>query len=326
MRAAVVAGSGFEVADIPDPAPGPTDLVLRVAACGICGSDIKSRQYMPAGTVMGHEMAGEVVAAGGQVAAAWPVGTPVAALPVIGCGSCPPCAVGDVARCVSADTLGLGGSAGGFAEYVRVGARESVRLPESALLDVAALVEPLAVGLHAVSRARIAPGERVLVVGAGPVGLAVLVWARRAGATQLVVSDPAGQRREAAGSFGATAAVDPLHEELGGPYDVVIECAGVPGVLQPCVDAVAVHGRVVVAGVCMAPDPFVPVGAVLKEVEMHFVSYYTMAEFAATAALLTSGQLDPGPFVTGRLGLADAAQAFTDLAGPTSNRKVLLVP
>lgn len=325
MRAAVIEAGSFVVGDVPDPAPGPADLVLRVAACGICGSDVKTAKYMPDGTVMGHEFAGEVVAAGRDVAARWPLGTVVAAMPVIGCGGCRDCALGDIARCAAVEALGVGGGPGAFAEYVRVGAHETVRLDGLPARD-GALVEPLAVGLHAFDRARVAPGDRVLILGAGPVGLAVLTWARRLGTAEITVSDPQPDRRASAELFGATEVVDPAAQPLGGPYDVVIECAGVPGMVASCIDAAAPRGRIVIAGVCIDPDPFSPVAGVVKEVEMHFVSYYTRREFRHTARLLADGRLDPGPLVTGRVGLTGVAAAVTDLARPGAQRKVLVVP
>ena len=125
--------------------------------------------------------------------------------------------------------VGVGGSPGGFAEYVRVHQRETVGLPEHIDHTLGALVEPLAVGLHAVERAHIRSGDKVLVVGAGPVGLSVITWAARSGAGELVVSDPSAVRREAAAQFGATRTVDPEAEPLEARYDVVIECVGLPG-------------------------------------------------------------------------------------------------
>ena len=125
--------------------------------------------------------------------------------------------------------VGVGGSPGGFAEYVRVDQRETIALPEHLDPALGALVEPLAVGLHAVERAHIRSGDKVLVVGAGPVGLSVIAWAARSGASEVVVSDPSAVRREAATQFGATRTVDPDAEPLEPRYDVVIECVGLPG-------------------------------------------------------------------------------------------------
>jgi len=233
MRAAVLNDSHhLEVTQIADPSPGPGELVLEVTACGICGSDLKLRPSMPAGIVMGHEFCGEIVATGADVDATWRVGRHVTALPLIGCGRCLACLAGEPAHCTSGDMVGVGGSPGGFAEYVRVHQRETIGLPEQLDPALGALVEPLAVGLHAVERAHIRSGDKVLVVGAGPVGLSVLAWAARSGASEVVVSDSSAVRREAATQFGATHTVDPDSEPLEPRYDVVIECVGLPGMTE----------------------------------------------------------------------------------------------
>src|ERR1035441_7270387 len=117
MRAAVVnAGHGFDIVEVPDPTPGPNELLLRVEACGICGSDLKAVDRMRVGLVMGHEFCGQVVGAGREVADAWPIATAVTALPLIGCGTCVACLSGDVAHCSTVDAIGVGGSGGGYAE------------------------------------------------------------------------------------------------------------------------------------------------------------------------------------------------------------------
>lgn len=326
MRAAVVEDGIFTVTHVADPTPEPTELLVRVAAAGVCGSDVKTAAFMPPGTVMGHEFAGEIVAVGESVRRHWQVGTPVAAMPVLGCGSCPNCVFGDLARCDRVRTLGLGIEAGGFAELVRVGAAETVALPEDVSPQHGALVEPLAVGLHAVAAAHIRPGDRVLVVGGGSVGATVVVWAARMGAAEVVVSEPVLERRGAAMTFGAHHTIDPTVDSIGTDYDVAIECVGAPGMLDHCVAAVRAHGRIVVAGVCMTPDPFVSAVAVVKEVEMRFVSYYTKREFELAAQLLGNGSFDADVFVTQRVGLEALNQVLTELSRPNENLKVLVEP
>src|SRR3954454_8741955 len=304
MRAAVLNDDHeLEVAEVPDPSPGAGELVLQVTACGICGSDLKLRPSMPAGLVMGHEFCGEIVAAGADTDAQWQVGRQVTALPLIGCGRCLACLAGEPAHCVQADMVGVGGSAGGFAEYVRVDQRETVGLPESLDPALGALVEPFAVGLHGAGRAHIRSGDKVLVVGAGPVGLSVIAWAARSGASELVVSDPSAVRREAAAQFGATRTVDPSAEALEPRYDVVIECVGLPGITDVCINASVRHGHVVIAGVCTKPDPYVPIAALVKELSLDFVVYYTRREFFSVAEALGQGSVDAAPFVTKRVGL-----------------------
>ncbi len=326
MRAAVVnEGHSFDIVDVPDPDPGPGEMVLRVHACGICGSDLKAVDNMRTGLVMGHEFCGEVVAIGAGVTN-WEIGSRVSALPLIGCGVCLPCVTGDVAHCATLDMIGVGGSPGGYAEFVRVAARESFLLPEAVAFDVGALVEPLAVGLHAVERAALTPADDVLVVGGGPVGLAIAMWARTRGARTVVVSDPVAHRRAAAIKVGATHVADPNDGGPDGTFPVVFECVGTPGMIATCVSMTAVHGRLIVAGVCTKPDTFVPVLALMKELALHFVVYYRRQDFALTIDHLAQGRLPIDAFITSQVDLDGFAAAFAALKHPTDQCKVLVKP
>jgi threonine dehydrogenase-like Zn-dependent dehydrogenase len=201
MKAAVTTQDhGFEVVDLPDPSPEPDQLVIRVAACGVCGSDIKAQPFAPAGMVMGHELGGEIVAVGPHTDA-WPQGTNVAVLPVISCESCQYCRAGLVSHCPQASYIGMG-PPGGFAEYAAVPARHCFALSAEVPAAHSALVEPFAVGLHGVHSAEIVPGDEVLIVGAGGVGLTTLIWALHKGGARVTVADPDAQRRDSASSTG----------------------------------------------------------------------------------------------------------------------------
>lgn len=325
MRAAVVVGGSLEVREVPDPVPGPGELLVRVRACGICGSDLKTAGLLPDGPVLGHELAGEVVAAAPDVAADWPIGTPVVSLPVKGCGTCPDCLADDPARCASGALLGVGGEAGAFAELMVVAARSAYRW-EGSSFDLGALVEPVAVGLHVVNAGGVAAGQRVLVVGAGPVGLCVALWAARRGAAEIVLSDPSPERRRDAHLFGATSVVDPTVEDIGGGYDVVVECVGAVGMVDLCIGALRPRGRAVIAGVCMEADPFWPIAAVTKDVTLAFASYYTGSEFAESARLVASGELDASALVTRTVSLDELPAAFAHLKTAKDQRKVLVRP
>lgn len=325
MRAAVLDDDHhFRVETLDDPVPGPGDLVLEVTACGICGSDLKAHGHMPAGIVMGHEFSGRVVAVGTEVEG-WVEGQLATSMPLQACGRCRWCLRGEVAHCETVDLIGVGGRAGGFAELVRVDPATTFALPD-ALGELSALAEPLAVGLHTVAMAQIEPGDRVLVIGGGSVGAAVTTWARRFGAGEVVVSDPVAHRRESADVFGATGVHDPGEGPLPTGFDVVIECVGAPGMIEAAIGAAGLLGRVVVAGVCIHPDPITPVNAVLKEISMRFAVYYRRQEFELVADLLASGSIDPAPFVTGTVGLDGVDGAFAHLLSTTVERKILVVP
>src|SRR5215204_5254968 len=239
MKMAVAAvdgaqGLAIEERDVPEPGPG--EVLLRVLSAGICGSDLHMLPLVRPGTVLGHEIAGMVQAVGDGVDSL-KVGDVVCSLPAIGCGACVACLLGDPVHCPDAKLVGSGRNEGSFAEYVVVGARESVLLPPTIDPALGSLVEPLAVGLTIFERAQVGIGDRVVIMGAGPVGLAVALWARTMGAADIVVSDPAPSRRALAEQVGATATVDPLavplvdfcNDSIGGPPEVVIECAGRPG-------------------------------------------------------------------------------------------------
>lgn len=327
MQAAVITeGGAIEVQTVDDPTPGPGQLVLQVTSCGICGSDLKARPAMPHGAVMGHEFCGQVVATGAGTDERWRTGQHVAALPVFSCGTCRWCRAGDVAHCASVRLIGLGGGDGGFAEYVTTSADLAFVLPDHIAVTHGALVEPFAVGLHTARIAAVEPGESVLVIGGGPVGLTTARWVRELGAAHVEVSDPVAERRALGEQLGATRVIDPTVEELGQDYDVVIDCVGKPGLLDTCVAATATKGRIVVAGVCFEPDPYVPMMALLKELTVAFSVYYRPDEFREVIDAFAQGRIDPTPLVTSRLALDQVDAAFDRLAHDPTDSKILVDP
>jgi len=338
MKGAVFHGVGqpLTIEELEDPKPGAGELVLRVKSCGICGSDLHAATLppgLPAGTVMGHEFAGEVVEVGSGTTG-WKAGDRACAFPAIGCGKCGACLTGDVVLCTSLRGIGLGQIKGAYSEYVLVGGPESVRLPGGVSFREGALVEPLAVGLHAVNKAGLQPGERVMVIGAGPIGLAVTAWARFFGARAVVVNEKAPGRIALAQKFGATAVADVAKEdpvtvfqrETGGPPDVVFECVGVPGLLQQCIGMTRARGRVVVVGVCMQPDTIFPVMGVVKEVNVQFVVAYHKRDFELTVDMLDRGRIPGRDMITDVVDLAAFPSAFEALKNPTHQCKVILEP
>ena len=336
MKAAVFRepGKPLVIEDVPDPRAAPGRLVLRVGGCGICGSDLHMSELdVVRGMVMGHEFAGEVAEVG-RDAGDWKVGERVCALPLIGCGSCMHCLTGAPQFCAKLEGIGLGAHTGGYAEYVVADARETFRLPENVATHEGALVEPLAVGLHTVHMAEIRPGDDVLILGAGPVGLATALWARHAGAREIVVSDFVAHRRALVERLGATATIDPAAGEVmpaferiaGRAPDAIIECIGVPGLIQNVFEMAPVHCRVVIAGVCMKPDTIVPVTAMMRELRVQFVAYYRRSDFAYTLDMLRAERIRPGPMITNVIGLAELPAAFEALRRPSTQCKVIVRP
>jgi len=345
MKAAVfkAPGAPLVIEDVPEPRPGATDLVLQVRACGICGTDLhwsESRdgsagwRALEPETVMGHEFAGEVVEVGSGLRGQWKIGERVTAQPFIGCGQCPDCLAGRGFRCPNGTMRASAGLPGAYAEYTRVGAATTLRLPDSVGFAEGALVEPLAVGLNAVRKARLEAGDTVLIIGAGPVGISVALWCRFFGARHILVSDLIGARAERAVDFGATAAIDAGREDVaararqlsGGAPQVVFDCVGVPGSFQLAIDYAPHDARVVIVGLCMAADSFFPAKALTKELDLSFAFIYRKRDFEIVIDLLARERIDPRGMVTSHVRFAEFCAAFEALKRPSDQIKVMLEP
>jgi (R,R)-butanediol dehydrogenase/meso-butanediol dehydrogenase/diacetyl reductase len=215
-----------------------------------------------------------------------------------------------------------------------VGSAQALKLPEPVGLLAGAMVEPLAVGFHAVRKAGQLLGARVLVVGAGPVGQAVAIFARLAGAASVVLSEPRVAARRRAESLGATATLDPRAGDVGeafgdlagGPPEVVFECVGTPGMIEESVRLAPLLGRVVVVGACMEPDHFRPMVALTKELTLTFVLGHTRGDFQFVIDALAKGRFDPTPLVTEIAGFERFPGAFEGLRGGADSCKLLLKP
>ncbi len=320
------------VETLPDPAPTPGELVVRVGRCGICGSDLHMTEDpafgKAAGDVLGHEFAGEVVAAGQGVEGV-AVGDMVSVVPIRGCGRCDQCLAGETAWCRTGMML----QGGGYAEYAVTTPGQCVVLPAGASLADGALVEPLAVALHGVRLSGLVPGDAVLVLGAGPIGLAVAFWARRMGASRVVVQDIADHQADRARAMGATGFVvdraDPVGaavRALGGPADIVFECVGLPGLIAQGVDQVRVKGTVVILGLCTQADSFVPFTALSKEVRLQTSAFFTRKDYEAALDVLNAGVAEPRAMITDTVALADVPTVFEGLKQRTHQCKVMIAP
>lgn len=331
MRAAVFESPGqpLVIRDVPDPEPGPGDLVLRVQRCGICGTDLHltAGPGLPGGTIPGHEYAGEVVELGSAVDR-FRRGDVVTALPSTGCGRCEACRHDNVTLCMNAP-----GFIGGFGEYLVVPASTALPLRGGLSAADGALVEPLAVGRQAVRMAAIQPGERVLVLGAGSVALCTIFWLRRSGAARIAALSRSGRRASMATTMGADAFVTAGESEaaevvdaLGGPPDVVFECLGVPGSLARSIGHVRPFGRVLSMGFCMEPDPVVPAATGMKAVSLQFPTAYTWADFVHVVGEMDSGHVDPKVMISSVVTLDELPDAFEALRGTNGETKVQVAP
>jgi (R,R)-butanediol dehydrogenase/meso-butanediol dehydrogenase/diacetyl reductase len=332
MKAAVFdrPGAPLRVASIADPEPRDDGVVIRVRRCGVCGTDLHMTEdhggeAAAPGSIFGHEYAGEVVAIGKRVSGLR-IGDAVAALPLAACGRCHSCRAGDPLWCA-----GMRLNYGGFAEHVGADAASCVRLPASASVEDGALVEPLSVARHGVETAGPLAGKSVLVIGAGPIGLGVAYWARRAGAGHIAVLEKLRSRADLACRIGADSAADPagsfaLGRQPDQPPDIVFECAGVPALLDMAVACVRPKGRIQSLGFCLTTAPFRPSAANLKEVTIAFPLGYSVADFEAAIDAFEEGDVAPRDMVTGRVALDDFPEAFEALRLPGAHCKLMVAP
>lgn len=338
MKAAVFHGLGkpLSIETVPDPKCGPGDVLMKINYCGICGSDLHATQegvfVVPDGTILGHEVAAEIVEVGKDAKGQFKVGERVTTIPVNACASCSrTCRLGLGIHCPNNQITGFG-IPGAYAELLRADANHVLKLPNAVTDEEAAMVEPLAVGFHAVERSGMKPGANVLVLGAGPIGLSSALFAHFAGARRVVVSELAPNRRARALNFGATHTIDPSQAPVpeqfasiaGSAPDIIFECVGVKGLIQSCIEMLPPFGKVVVVGVCMQPDTIVPISGILKEAAVQFVLGYSKRDFEVVIDLLAADRVDPMPMLTRRVGFAELPAAFEALRTPTDQCKVML--
>jgi (R,R)-butanediol dehydrogenase/meso-butanediol dehydrogenase/diacetyl reductase len=275
--------------------------------------------------VLGHEFAGEILRCGRDVGGFEP-GNRVAVAPMRGCGHCDSCRRGEPAWCAQMRLIG-----GGYAEFATVAARQCRLLPPDLPLAEGALAEPVAVGLHSVMRSGLRPGDRVLVLGAGPIGLLVAFWARRLGARHVIVSDINRHQEERATAIGATGfalsgpgLAEAFQGLAGGAPDVVFECVGKRGLIDFACSLVRVHGTVVGVGLCVGGDEWDPFAALSKEIQIVFAAFFTMSEFETALEALGPGRFRPQALVTERIGFARVPETFEALRRRTTQCKVLI--
>ena len=358
MRAVVMRDKKLVLDTVPEPSPAPGQIVVKTLACGICGSDLHALRFadrmvetarrsgMPAlldpqrDIVLGHEFCAEVVDRGAGGSGQLAPGTRVVSMPI-------------AFDATGIKTIGYSNDLpGGYGEYMVLNEMLLLPVPNGLPTDVAALTEPMAVGWHAVNKAQWTQDDVPLVIGCGPVGLAVIAALKVKGAAPIIAADFSPKRRDLALQLGADIVVDPgavspyasWAEQavpegcdplspmtlMGmGPQPrpgLIFECVGIPGVLQQIVEGAPRHARVVVVGVCMETDAIEPAIGINKELNVQFVLGYSPQEFAETLGFLAEGKIDAAPMITGKVGLEGVAQAFEDLGRPDRHAKILTEP
>ncbi|MEY2581316.1 MAG: hypothetical protein QOE09_1165 [Ilumatobacteraceae bacterium] len=347
MRAAVMRDWKLRVDDIADPTPGPGQVLARVLACGICGSDLHLLRHGEEGRrlmdelnadrppdpmqlqmfepqldmVMGHEFCCEVIELGP------------------GCNNLN---VGDivVSLPVAFDATGLhplGFSNlynGGYAELMVLNELVGIKIPGGLSPEIVAMTEPLAVGVHAVAKSKITTNESAIVLGCGPVGLACIAELRMRGIGPIVAADFSSKRRSLAEQLGADVVVDPRvtpaieawRAAAGTRTPVIFEAVGVPGMIDQAMRIAPKDARILIVGACMQEDRFHPMLGIGRELSLQFAFGYDPAEFGAALASIADGKVDLGPWLTATVGIDGIPQAFDDLADPEEHAKIMVMP
>jgi L-iditol 2-dehydrogenase len=335
MRAAVLEGVGkVSLQERPVPQPGPGEVLVAVTAVGTCGSDVHYYQHgrigdfvVDAPLVLGHEPAGCIVASGAG-AELHTVGQRVSIEPGMPDLTCSQCRAGRYNLCPRMRFFGTPPVDGAFCEYVSVPEHFAFPVPESISDDAAALIEPLSVGMWACRKARVGPGSRVLVTGAGPIGLVCLQAALAFGATDVTVTDINPVRLRLAADLGATACLDtratPLRDAGIAP-EVLLECSGHPAAINDAIRAVVRAGRIVLVG--MGGDEITLPLAHLQTHELELTGTFRYANTWPDAiALAAAGRVNLDALVTGHYGLADVERALTAGTRDPASVKVIVQP
>ena len=352
MRAVIRRNGRLVVDEMAAPTPGPGQLAAKSLVCGICGSDLHlldhydhmidltqrlggvSQMRKGADTVFGHEFCCEVLESSGVFKA----GDIVVSLPVL-------------MSATGGDSIGLSSNTpGAFAETVLLSEMLTLPVPGGLPPEQAALTEPLAVGEHAVSMGDPQADHVFMVIGCGPVGLAVIASLKARGLGPVVAADYSAERRAMAERMGADRIVDPAQVsphaswiELGVPASraegmiaaamgktvkrpLIFECVGVPGMVQSLAEAAPAGSRIVVAGVCMERDHLEPLLFIMKEIELRFVLGYTREEFSKSLENLAEERTHYNDIVTGIVTLDQTPDAFVRLQNDKSQIKILVAP
>lgn len=325
--------------DVPEPAPGPGQVLVEVTACGICGSDLHFAKHgaqaqalasqiggmgsdtdLESDVFLGHEFSATVLEAGPGTDAP-PSGTAVTSIPILLSGK-------KINPIFASNAI-----VGGYAERMLLSAPLLLPIPNGLDPRHAALTEPMAVGLHAVNKSGIGPGAGAIVIGCGPVGIATIAALRLSGVEPVVAADFSQARRDLARIMGAHEVVDPAAEPVfeawaraGTGTPVVFEAVGVPGILNDILRTAPRDTKVVVVGVCMESDSLTPYFGIAKEIALQFVLAYDPTEFATTLRRIAEGEIDVAPLITGEVGLEEVQTAFEDLANPERHCKILVRP
>ena len=332
MRAAVMhAAKQVQVKQRPVPIPDADQVLVRVTAVGVCGSDVHFFHDGGLGDwvvseplVLGHESGGVIVAVGRDIDAAR-IGSRVSIEPQRPSTTSAETLRGDYNLDPHMEFYAVPGTDGAFQEYVTIQSHFAHDVPDSVSDDAAALMEPLSVAIATARKAGFAPGQRVLIAGAGPIGIATAQVARAYGVTEVVISDVSAERRDTALSFGATIALDPLSPDFtadAGTFDSFVDASGAPSAIRTGISLIRPGGRAVLVGMGLS-DLELPITTIQNR-ELWVTGVFRYANTWPTAiALVSSGAVDLDRMVTGRFGLSDVAAAFDSTAQGSTIKSIV---
>lgn len=328
----------LEIATIKKPVSKNGSVIIRVKACGICGSDL---HYFEAGEplelIMGHEFAGEVVDPGDR--SDLKVGDRVTGLPISPCLECEACKTGNVQYCAKTwqDAVGLSlTNSGGLAEYLSCRSDMVKKIPDKVTFQDATLVEPSAVSLHAINLANIKVGDKVLIIGGGIIGLMAAEFAKLNGASYIALMETNMKRARKALKYGAineifnasdSNVISKALKKTNGGYDKVIECCGNQYAVSEAIMSVKPGGTIVLVGVSMTPISVPMVASVMREVTMKGAIAYTETEFETCIELIEKKIINVHKYIDKRVNLENVQEAYLDLiSGKTDNIKIIVKP
>jgi L-iditol 2-dehydrogenase len=332
MRAAVLHAPGeIRIEERERPQPGPREVLVQVTAVGVCGSDVHYYEHgrigphvVEAPLILGHESAGRVVELG-EGASKHAVGDRVTMEPGVPCGRCRECRAGRYNLCADVQFFATPPVDGAFTEFVAIHEDFAFALPESLSDEEGALMEPLSVGVWACRKASVSAGDRILVTGAGPIGLLAMQCAIAFGATEVTVSDVNERRLEVARRTGATQTVTP-DDEMPGDFDALIECSGHPAAVAAGIHALRPAGTAVLVGMGPEEEGTLPI-SVIQTREIWVTGTFRYANtYPPAIALAASGRVDLKAIISGHFGLEDAEAALRAGREDPDSVKPIVVP
>ena len=331
---------GIELLEVDVPKVGDADILVKVAAGGLCGSDVHYYQWLPGSeivhvpVILGHEFSGEVAQVGSEVLDV-EVGDRICAMPAMPCGRCPNCRIGRGDKCTDRLVVGIR-SDGVFAEYARLTAGANIfKIPDNVRLDAASLMEPLSVVLNAVDISKFNLGCRTAVLGPGPIGLLTMLLLRAGGASFIMIAGTSedGKRLALAEKLGADVVLnvdkeDPVakaRELTGGGLDIVFEATGNPDSIPQALEMIRPGGQVILIGIHSALAQFDPTPMVRSRKSILSAYSFEVQTWNRGLSLLSSGRVDVEPIITHRLPLSKAEEGF-ELAIRKEAAQVLFIP